>query len=315
MPDVSQVHIDVALTNVSVAYRNTDYIADAVAPPIAVRKQSDKYFIYDPHREFLRATPDARAPGAEASEVDFQLSTDSYFCEDHALEAAIPDEERENADPPLQPDIDRAEMLADKIALNREIALETLLRTSGAISGVSLDPVDWWSVPTSDPLAQLREARQVVFSAAQRRPNVAILPYAVFDALRHHPQIVERIKYTTAGIIGEELLAQLLDLDRVLVPRAFKNVARRGQAPACVPVWGNTAWLLYVPPRPALKQVMAVGTFVWSGAMGAVDGWVVERWREPRRKADMIRVQRYYDHKLIAPTAIYRIQNVIESPQ
>jgi hypothetical protein len=315
MPEVSQVHIDVALTNVSVAYRNTDYIADAVAPPIAVRKQSDKYFIYDPQREYLRATPDARSPGAEASEVDFQLSTDSYFCEDHALEAAIPDEERENADPPLQPDIDRAEMLADKIALNREIALETLLSTSTAINGTSLDPVDWWSNPESDPLTQLREARQNVFAVAQRRPNVAIMPYAIFDALRHHPKIVDRIKYTTAGVVGEQLLAQLLDLDRVLVPRSFKNVARRGQAPVCVPVWGNAVWLLYVPPRPALKQVTAVATFVWSGAMGSVDGWVVERWREPRRKADMIRVQRYYDHKLIAPSAIYRIQNVIESPQ
>lgn len=313
MPDVSQVHIDTALTNVCVAYRNTDLIADEVAPPIAVRKQSDKYFVYDPDREFLRATPDARSPGAEANEVNFQLSSDSYFCEDHALEAAIPDEERENADPPLQPDIDRTEMLADKIALNREIALENLLRTNANIQGTSLDPLDWWTNPDSDPLAQIRDARHVVLGSALRRPNVAILPYAVFDALRNHPKVVERIKYTTAGVVGEELLAQLLDLERVLVPRSFKNVARRGQAPTCVPVWGNTAWLLYVPQRPALKQIIGVATFVWSGPLGSENGWLVERWREPRRKADMIRVQRYYDHKLIAPSAIYRIDNVIES--
>ncbi len=312
MPDVTQVHIDTALTNVSVAYRNRDYIADAVAPLIPVRKQSDKYFIYDPEREFLRVTPDARAPGAEATEVDFQLSTESYFCEDHALEAAIPDEERENADPPLQPDIDRTELLADKIALNREVALEQLLRTASGINSHSLDPVEWWNNPDSDPLAQIRDACQTVFAYAQRRPNAAVLPYAIFDALRHHPKVVERIKYTTADVVGEELLARLLDLDRVLVPCAFRNLARRGQAPVIAPVWGNTAWLLYVPPRPALKQIMAVATFIWSGPAGSVDGWLVERWREPRRKADMIRVQRYYDHKLIAPAAIYRFDNVIE---
>lgn len=311
MPEISQVHIDTALTNVSVAYRNTDYIADALAPAVAVRKQSDKYFIYDPDREFLRPTPDNRAPGAEANEVDFALSSDSYFCEDHALEATIPDEERENADPPLQPDIDRTEFLADKIALNREVALEELLRTAPGIDAMSLDPIQWWNDPSSDPLAVIAEARRSVFVRAQRRPNVAVLPYGVFDVLRNHPKIVDRIKYTTAGVVGEQLLAQVLDVERVLVPRAFKNIARRGQAPLCVPIWGNSAWLMYVPARPALKQVAALVTFVWTGAAGSVDGWLVERWREPRRKADMIRVQRYYDHKIVAPGAIYRIDNVV----
>ena len=123
MPEVSQVHIDVALTNVSIAYRNPDYISDIIAPPVPVRKQSDKYFIFDPERERFRESNDRRAPGAEASEVGFGLSTDNYYCEDHALETAIPDEERENADPPIQVDIDRTEFLVDKILLNKEIAL------------------------------------------------------------------------------------------------------------------------------------------------------------------------------------------------
>jgi hypothetical protein len=312
MPEVSQVHIDTALTHVSVAYRNTDYIADEIAPPVAVRKQSDKYFVYDPEREFLRATPDARSPGAEANEVDFSLSTDNYFCEDHALEAAIPDEERDNADPPLQPDIDRTELLTDKIALNREIAIAELLSTSAGINSMTIDPAQWWTLPDSDPLAHIAEARRAVFGSAQRRPNTAILPFAVFDALRNHPKVVERIKYTTAGVVSAELLAQVIDVDRVLVPRSFKNVAQRGRNPLCVPVWGNSAWLLHVAPRPALKQVTAAITFVWAAVGGSLQGWLVERWREDRRKADMIRVQRYYDHKLVAPAAVYRIGGVIE---
>ena len=38
---------------------------------------------------------------------------------------------------------------------------------------------------------------------------------------------------------------------------------------------------------------------------------MVERWREPRRKADKIRVQRYYDQKLVAPGAAFRIRNAL----
>lgn len=107
MPQVSEVHVDAALTNLSVGYRNPAFISDLLAPVVGVRKQFDRYYVYDSEREAFRSTNDRRAPGAEANEVDFSLSTDSYSCEDHALTSVIPDEERENADPPIQPSIDR----------------------------------------------------------------------------------------------------------------------------------------------------------------------------------------------------------------
>lgn len=111
MPNANEVHIDAALTNLSVGYRNPAFIADLLAPVVPVRKQSDKYFICDAEREAFRPSDDRRAPGAEASEVNFALSSDNYYCEDHALTSAIPDEERENADPVIQPAIDRTRRL------------------------------------------------------------------------------------------------------------------------------------------------------------------------------------------------------------
>lgn len=310
MPEVSQVHVDAALTNVSVAYRNSEYIADDVAPPVIVRKQSDKYYVYDAEREAMRSTPDRRSPGAEANEVNFALSTDSYYCEDHALSASVPDEERENADPAIQPEIDRTELLTDKIGLNREIEIETLLRTDAAIPEIVLDPAEQWDSPDNDPLPRFRVARQTIFQNCQRRANTIVLPYKVFDVVRNHPKVVERIKYSSAGILNEQLLAQLLDVDRVLVPRAYKNTAPKGRTASVSPIWGAGAYMLYVPPRPALKQVSVAYTFVWNVA-GGVNGAVVERWREARRKADMIRVQKYYDQKLVAPGAAYRMLNVV----
>ena len=127
MPEATQVHIDAALTNVSVAYKNTAFIADELAPVVGVRKQFDRYFIHDAEREVFRSTDDKRAPGAEANEIDFALSTDSYAAEDHALTSVIPDEERDNADPPFQPNIDRTEFLTDKILLNKEIQLASIV--------------------------------------------------------------------------------------------------------------------------------------------------------------------------------------------
>lgn len=306
MPEVSQVHIDAALTNVSVAYRNPDHIADVVAPQVAVRKQSDKYYIYDAERERFRQTNDRRAPGAEADEVDFALSTDSYYCEDHALESVIPDEERENADPVIQPDIDRTEFLMDKIDLNKEIVLATRIRTGADIPGETLSGTDQWSDYTnSDPVSAVEAKKATIQQAVQVLPNTLVLPYEVYQKVRLHPKVIEKVQYVKLGVVGPDVLAQLFDVERVLVPKAFKNVAARGQSASLEYIWGKDAFLCYVPARPALKQIALGYTFVWTVAPGSVNGRVVEVWRENRRKADMIRVQKYYDQKIIAPGACY----------
>jgi len=314
MPEVSQVHIDAALTNVSVAYKNPSYISDIVAPLVTVRKQSDKYFVYDSERERFRPTDDRRAPGSEATEIDFALSTDSYFCDDHALVSVIPDEERDNADPIIQPDIDRVEFLTDKIALNKEMALANRIITGSDIPGETLSGTSQWSdythSDTSDPISAIEAKKSVIHSAVQVLPNTLILPYDVYQKVRFHPKVIEKIQYVRMGVATPEILAELFDVERVLVPRSFKNVAKKGQIPSLSFVWGKNAFLCYVPSRPALKMVAFSYSFIWT-APGAISGFLVETWRDNKRKADVVRVQRYYDQKIIAAGACYLWKNAV----
>ncbi len=305
MPEVSQVHVDVALTNVSVAYKNSAYIAEEIAPPVGVRKQSGKYFTYDAEKEAFRQSDDKRAPGAEANEVNFSLSNDSYDCQDHALEAAIPDEERENADPAIQPDIDHTEFLMQKIGLNQEIELANLILTDGSISSATLSGDDQWSDADSDPVAAVEAQKAAIVESIQIVPNTLVLPYEVFAAVRTHANVVDKLKYTQVGAGTAAQLAELFDVDRVLVPRAVKNTANPGQTASISYVWGKNAFLCYTPPRAGLKQPAFAYTYRWALAPGSVNGHVVETWRENRRKADMIRVQKYHDMKVIAYGAIY----------
>lgn len=311
MPEAQQVHIDAALTNVSVAYRNNDYIAELIAPRVPVRKQSDRYFIYDAEREAIRLTQDLRAPGSLADEIDYTLSTDSYFCQDHALASAVADEERENADPVIQPDIDRTEFLTERILLKQESIVEEMLRTNSDILERTPGPGEEWNVDTSDPVADVQQARLDVFAQCQRRANVMVLPFQIYEIVRNHPAIVDRIKYTSHGVITTDLLAQVFDVDRVLVPRVFVNNAAKGQTPDIEELWKMNVYLLHVAERPGLKQMTVANTFVWNAMPGTVDGLVVERWRDHGRKADMIRVQKYYDTKIIAAGAAFRLGNVL----
>ena len=45
-PTQQQVHIDQALTNISIAYRNANYLGEQIFPNVPVNKQSDKFFTY-----------------------------------------------------------------------------------------------------------------------------------------------------------------------------------------------------------------------------------------------------------------------------
>jgi hypothetical protein len=312
MPDVSSVHYDVALTNVSIAYQNNAYLCQELAPEIPVRRQSDKYFIYDPERETARHTSDGRAPGTEANEIDFQLSNDSYYCDDHALETPIPDEERQNADTPLRPEIDRVEFLSDKILLNMEINLADKLRDLSLIPGKDLSGFDTWDDgDNSNPISDIEEARAAILSSVQTLPNTLLLPYAVYTKVRNHPKVIERVKYHNGGAIGTSALADLFDVEHVLVARSVKNTATTGQSAVMAPVWGKDALLLSIPKRISLKTMAPVLSFAWSQATGSSRGVSVQTWREERRKATMVRVQKYYDLKIVAPSAAYLFSNAI----
>jgi len=311
MPEVSQVHVNVALTNLSVAYRNPAFISDLIAPAVSVRKQQDRYFIYDIARETFRSTNDHRAPGAAANEVDFALSTETYFCADHALVSVIPDEERDNADPVIQPDIDRTEFLADKIDLNKEIQIASIVALDSSLPGTTLSGDTQWSDADSNPITAIEAGRAAIIEKVQPVPNTLVLPQQVFSAVRTHQKVLDSIQYTGQGIATAQVLAQLFDVERVLVPRAVKNTAKPGQDPAMEYVWGKHAFLCYVPPRAALKTITFACSFSWTMAPGSVSGRLVETWRDHTRKSDVVRVQRYYDQKVIAADAIYVWKNAV----
>ena len=111
-PTVSQVHEDILLTDISLAHKVdlTMFIADQVFPFLGVKRQSNKYRIYD--KEFwFKDSMQKLAPGAAAEETGYGLSTDTYFCDVWALGHIIDDQERANYDEPGDPDTDTSEVL------------------------------------------------------------------------------------------------------------------------------------------------------------------------------------------------------------
>jgi hypothetical protein len=302
MPDISMVHVDQALTEVSIAYHNAQMVADQLFPVIPVNKQSNKYFIYSKDR--FRSVDDARRPGARANEIDWSLSTDTYFAEGHALAQAIPDELRANQDPALDIDVDTTETLTDLLYLQREILVAskatdpTIITQNTPLSGTS----QWSDYTNSDPIPTVENQKTTIQKQIGQVPNSRLVGYPVFLALRSHPKILERFKYTQVGILQPDHLKAAFNVDNFLVASAVKNTAKEGATDALDYVWGKNALLFYKPPAPGRRTISLGYQFTW--LFGAnTNGFLVKRYRDESRTADIVEVQLYYDGKVVAAGA------------
>lgn len=321
MPTLGSVHIDRALTNLSVAYRNDDYVADMVAPLLPVDKRSDKYFVYD-KEAFLKASgvdtnglpKSIRRPTAEAAEVDFTLSTDSFFCEEYSLSELVPYENVQAADAPLQPYIDATETLTDKIMLDIEIGVATRAMKAGnypSANKVTLTTggsgTSWasYSSTASVPFTNLSNAKNAVRASIMRIPNRILLNYQVAEILSGHPAYLDRYKYTTNEIATKSGLNPVIRGLQVVEGSAIKATNTDGATFASGDVWvdsgSNAAALVYYSDRSVAPRSMHfMRQFEAPDAALGTRGYTTQRFELPSRKSSKVQVSTTRDFKFVA---------------
>ena len=301
-PTTNDVHVDAILTNISVAYIQDQkaYIANQVFPTIPVEKQSDKYFLYS-KGDWFRDEAQKRAPATESVGSGYSLSTSTYSADVYAFHKDVDDQVRANADSPLNVDRDATEFVTQRMLMRQEIQWTSDFFTSG-IWATDTTPTNLWSDYTaSDPIGDVETGKAAILNSTGYLPNTMVLGYDVFRQLRHHPDIVDRVKYTSAENVTEDILARFFGVDRILVARAIRNTGREGAANAFSSIAGKNCALYYVAPTPGLLTPSAGYSFAWRGVsdgMGANVG--ITRFRMPELRADRIEAQMAWDNKVIA---------------
>lgn len=297
------VHVDAVLTQISLDWPNNGMVGNELFPTVLVRKQSDKYRVFG-REAWLPETSDYRAPGSEANEIPGRkLSLDTYYAQEHSLQIAVTDEERENTDSPLSPDRDGTELVTAKILLGRELAMKNMVtNAANYATGMTVTlsgTAQWNDYVNSDPIANIRTGYRAIHAKVFFEPNVAVIPYQVMSVLEDHPDIIERIKYSERAILTQEIVASVLGLQRVIVPGAGYGtgpVGAAGNALSLGYLWGKDVLLAWVPQRAGMNIPAFAYEFVW--AYGG-QAQVTDRWREEKRKSDLIRVSRRYDLKMV----------------
>lgn len=310
-PTRNAVHIDAILTQISVAYlqRQDHFIAGRVFPTVRVQKQSDKYFVYRKN-DWFRDEAERRADATESAGSGYNLDTDTYSADVWAFHKDIGDQTRANADAPLDMDRDATQFVTQRLMLRREIQWVSDYFTTSVwgkdYAGVSSAPgadqfIYWSDYANSDPIQDVEDGKAHILGITGFLPNTLVLGYDVFRQLKHHPDIVDRVKYTSAENITEAILARLFELDNIYVAKAIKATNVEGATGAYSFTHGKHAWLGYVNPSPGLLAPSAGYIFAWdgvSGGMGLEMG--ISRFRMENLKADRIEGELAFDDKVVA---------------
>ena len=310
-PNINSVHVDAILTNISVAYlQNQDnFIADKVFPVIPVDKKSDKFFTYTKN-DWFRDEAQRRAGGTESAGGGYGLSTGNYSADVFAFHKDVDDQTVANADAPLNPLREATEFVTRRLLLRKEVQWNTDF-FAGGIWGNDYDGVagtpssnevkQWSDYAASDPIDDIEDAKAGILGTTGMEPNTLVLGYDVFRALKNHPDIVDRIKYTSAQTVTADMLAAMFDIPRVIISKSVKATNNEGASQAYSFTSGKKALLAYVAPTPGLMTPSAGYSFSWTGVSGGIGSTIgVSSFRMESLKADRIEGEMAFDNKVIA---------------
>jgi len=260
--------IDPVLTTIAQGYKHADRVGSTLFPAIPVEVRGGTVLEFG--REGFRIYAARRAPGANTLQISFGYKGKPFELVQDALNSAIPRELLHDARavPSVDLGIRAINTCMHSLTLSLEDEQAKLATDPDRYSAdhkLSLSGDSQWSSSDSDPKKDIETAKEAVRTTAGLDPNKMVVSKPVFNALKDHPRITERFKYTSSDSITAAMLANLFDLDTLAVGKAAA-LASADENASFVDVWGNCAVLAYVPNAPSGAEEPSFGyTYTLTG--------------------------------------------------
>lgn len=265
MPETKSLHVDAVLSNLSVKYRNAAMIWASLMPVIKVGKRSDKFFKYN-KADSYKLADDKIGPKSLPNEMDWGVSEDNYSVKDHALGDWLPQEVIDNADNPLQPEIDTNDFLNMLMDIAQEKRVADIIFAAGSYPAgnkVQLAGNDQWGGSTDDPIDDIQTAIEACFI----RANTLVFGVDTWLKFRKLPEILDACKAVAGatlrgGMASGQEVAQLFEVEQVLVGRSRYITSKEGQTATFARLWGKHCAALYAEKNPGIKSISFGATFM-----------------------------------------------------
>ncbi len=261
--------IDPILSEVAQGYRHAQRIGHVIFPAIPVLQRGGKVIEFGVESFYNYKA--RRAPGADAMSIQFGYEGRPFSLDQYTLDAPVPREFIQDAQ--TVPGIDLGKRavntVMDSLTLSLEIEQAEIASDPanyGPNNQLALTAGDVWNDPASDPVGAIESAKDQVRTTCGVEPNRMAISNAGFKALKAHPKIVERFKYTTAESVTAKMLAGLLDLEEIAVGKAVYLDGSSPDDRTFREAWNNVAVLAYTPTQDASIEQPSFGyTYTYKG--------------------------------------------------
>lgn len=272
-----------ALTNMALAYYQnaSNYFAKAIFPICRVNLSSDNYYIFN-KEDLLRDSWQRKPAYGQVMPAVVSEHTDTYAVEVDQMIMGIDqirqtDLQRRQGPTIKDPRQQRTKTIAEQANIHQDRLFAENFFKSGVWANewegiddtnVSGNQFIKFSNHNSDPIKFVADQKLSMHQQTGRTPNKMAIGANVFNALRQHPAILERIKYggSTANpaSVTKNVLAQLFEIDELVVLMSIHNQAKQGKDADMQFIGDPNALLLaYATGAPSIDEPSAGYIFTW----------------------------------------------------
>lgn len=271
------------LSNLSLAYfqEASRYVAKSIFPICPVQLSSASYYIFS-KGDLLRDNVSRKPEFGKVAPAQMGQLEGSYRCKVDQIITGIDqisslDYRRTNAPGVADPRRAKVKFIAEQMNLHQDIVFAqnffkagvwTNEWTGGSTYEKSAKTFIKFNDDNCDPVVLIEDLCTEVEQNTGRRPNRLGLGKEAYNALKAHPAILERVKYSGSSAnpatVNEKVLAELFGLERVKVLSSIYNAATLGKPDdmqyICDP---KAAILAYATNTPAIDEPSAGYIFTW----------------------------------------------------
>lgn len=243
--------VDPVLTGLAIGFSNSQLVGNVLMPFAECPNESGKIPIFG--RDAFKIYDTLRAPRGASNTMDpSDVTSIDVGYDEHDLQYPIDYRERAEAAFPLESMA--TDTVTEAIALKREKAIADMAQNAanyGTANKIALSGNSCFSDKVnSDPTGVISDGKEAIRQKIGRKPNTAVIGAQSMLTMANHPQFIDKIKYVQKGIVNVSILAELLDIENVVVGEAVFQNELLGQFGD---VWGDNIVLAYVAPQTASR--------------------------------------------------------------
>ena len=296
---------DPVLTKLAQGYHNLELIGEVLMPTVEIDKEAGKIPKFG--RLAFRLPSTVRNLRGTSNRLDPEdITAIDVALEEHDVEYAIDYREESEAIFALRQFA--LNTTQDVIALGREKEVATLALDESkydAGNKVTLSGTSKITSKQADIFAMFDTGIRAVKRAIGRKPNVCVIAGDVWAALKEHPAVIEKLKYSQVAIVTPEVFAKLIGIDTVKIGEAVYEESNQLKD-----IWSDAIVLAYVAPRSTERK----GT-VYEPSYGYTvrrqGGLFVDTYKENGGKLEVIRTTDIHKPHLLGASAGYLIKGCL----